>query len=884
LIAVLLIGFIGIGPSHAQDEIENILANGGFEDGIAVPWSTYGSVTTEVVEALVGAAVPEDPIEGDFCLHIVVPAAGANFWDSGLQYAGHVFEQGKKYTLSAFLKCKEGTLDINFKPELGQDPWPGYGAQSFTMTEEWTEFSTTTPVFTEDVDPATITFHIAYTPGDFWIDGVRWYEGDYVPPELGKSGLASKPVPEDGALYLDTWVSLVWKAGDFALSHDVYFGDNFDDINDGIGDTFRGNQASANYIVGFLGFAFPDGLVPGVTYYWRIDEVNDTDPNSPWKGDVWSFTIPPKKAYNPDPPDGSMFENPDAELSWEPGFGVKLHYIYFGDNFDDVNNATVGIPSALNTYNPGTLELEKFYYWRIDEFDGFATHKGDVWRFRTLPVIPISDPDLVGWWTLDEGMGTTVVDWSGHGNHGTFQGDPQWVAGMLGGALDFDGNGDYVDCGNDAIFDITDAFTVAAWINIRAVASDWCTVVAKGDSAWRISTNGSTQGMHFGFEDGSRGWQAANSASELPLNEWHYVCGTYDIQNGGRIYIDGVLDGTNSDTGGITLSTYNVYIGENAQATGRFWDGLIDSVRVYDKALTAEEIKLAMRGDPLVAWGPNPSPGSTPYIRDATSLSWSKGDNASQHDVYFGTYRDAVADADSSDTTAIYRGRQSVTIYTPPDVEWGGGPYYWRVDEYNTDATISKGNLWSFTVADFIGIDDIEDYNDYPPDEIFSTWIDGWEVPTNGSMAGHAEPPFAETNIVHGGGQSMPVYYENNLKYSEVTMTLVYPRNWTEEGVGVLSLWFYGDASNAAEPMYVALNGSAVVYHDNPNAVLIDTWTQWTIDLQEFAAQGVNLANVNTISIGFGDKNNLRAGGSGVVFFDDIRLYRPAQPEPEPAP
>jgi len=176
-------------------------------------------------------------------------------------------------------------------------------------------------------------------------------------------------------------------------------------------------------------------------------------------------------------------------------------------------------------------------------------------------------------------------------------------------------------------------------------------------------------------------------------------------------------------------------------------------------------------------------------------------------------------------------------------------------------------------IADYLIVDDFEDYNDYPPYRIFDTWIDGWGVPTNGSTVGYLDPPFAEQSIVHGGSQSMPYFYENNFKYSEATMTLIWPRDWTEEGVGVLSLWFYGDASNAAEPMYVALNGSAVVYHDNPNAALIDTWTEWTIDLQEFAAQGVNLANVNTISIGFGDKNNLQAGGSGLVFFDDIRLY-----------
>jgi len=189
LTAALLIGFIGFGPSHAQ-EIENILANGGFEDGVVTPWSVWGGgATGEVVEQLQGAWIPEDPIEGKFSLHVVVPAAGENSWSSGLEQRGHVFEQGKKYTLSAFLKCKEGTLEIRFKPELAQDPWTGYAEQSFTMTEEWTEISITTPVFSEDVGPAEIVFHVGFAPGDFWIDGIRWYEGDYVPPDLGEKSL-----------------------------------------------------------------------------------------------------------------------------------------------------------------------------------------------------------------------------------------------------------------------------------------------------------------------------------------------------------------------------------------------------------------------------------------------------------------------------------------------------------------------------------------------------------------------------------------------------------------------------------------------------------------------------------------------------------------------
>jgi hypothetical protein len=78
--------------------------------------------------------------------------------------------------------------------------------------------------------------------------------------------------------------------------------------------------------------------------------------------------------------------------------------------------------------------------------------------------------------------------------------------------------------------------------------------------------------------------------------------------------------------------------------------------------------------------------------------------------------------------------------------------------------------------------------------------------------------------------------------------------------------------------MYVALNGSAVVYNDNPDASKAAKWTQWIIPLKSFADQGVNLTNVNTITLGFGTKNSPKAGGSGKVYFDDIRLYRPSTP------
>jgi len=692
---------------------------------------------------------------------------------------------------------------------------------------------------------------------------------------------ASRPDPANGALFADTWVNLSWRPGDFALSHDVYFGDNFDDVNEAAADTFQGNHASIYFIVGFTGFPYPDGLVPGTTYYWRIDEVNDTEPNSPWKGPVWSFWIPPRKAYEPIPPDGAKYIDQNVVLSWTTGFGAKFHTVYFGDNFDDVNNAVVGIPQSATNFTPGTVELEKTYYWRVDEFDGLVTYKGDLWSFKTLPDIPITDPNLVGWWKLDEGSGTTVLDRSGHVNHGTLRGDPQWVIGHDGDALEFDGSGDYVDCGNAEVLNI-DVFSVSFWYNLPSSTQGWNHMISRGSHGasgspgsvnWGVMMVSDAQRILFETYDDTS-WIGIRA--DTTAGEWHHAVATYDGDTM-QLYYDGALADTTSGRGILLDQSRAFLIGARSDAgsAGGFFSGSIDDVHIYNKVLTQDEVNQIMRGDTTLAWDPSPAHKSTPDIYSATLLSWSPGEKAAQHDVYFGMEKDAVDDADTT-TADIYRGRQVVTSYSPPEgVEWGGGPYYWRIDEYNTDATISKGSVWSFTVAGFIVIDDIEDYNDYPPDEIFSTWIDGWEVPTNGSLAGHPDPPFAETGNVHGGRQSMPVYYENNFKYSEATMTLSYPRNWTEEGVGVLSLWFYGDASNAVERMYVALNGIATVYHDNPNAPLIEEWTEWTIDLQDFAAQGVNLANVNTISIGFGDKNNLRAGGSGMVFFDDIRLYRP---------
>jgi hypothetical protein len=128
----------------------------------------------------------------------------------------------------------------------------------------------------------------------------------------------------------------------------------------------------------------------------------------------------------------------------------------------------------------------------------------------------------------------------------------------------------------------------------------------------------------------------------------------------------------------------------------------------------------------------------------------------------------------------------------------------------------------------------------------------------------------------------MPLLYANeaDITNSEASMTLTTLRDWTTASVEELSLWVRGSSSNAAEPLYAAIANSAgspaVVAHDDPGAATANTWRQWRIPLQAFADQGINLTNVDKIAIGLGTTSGTAGtGGTGTIYIDDIRLYRP---------
>ena len=639
------------------------------------------------------------------------------------------------------------------------------------------------------------------------MDDVRIYDRDLSEREVQSlfTGIALnkawEPSPADGATAV-TSPLFQWGAGDTGVFHDVYLGTSPDL---GPADLVAPRQPMAMYW-------HAPGLEPGVTYYWRVDEM-EMDMTTVHTGDVWSFSTLPATAHLPQPADAADLVPPgQPELEWTTGLNALSHDVYFGADADQVANGTGDTfqgNQTATTFAPGALADGTIYYWRIDEVAVDGTKViGPVWSFTTLPEVSATVAGLAGWWKLDEGSGTTAVDWSGNGNHGTLNGSPQWVEGLVGGALDleFDNTN---ECVVVPAFDVpAGGITLAAWVKPESFSQHDARIIDKGrdvasanDAYWMLSTNSSGSNYVLRFrlktDESQDTTTMLASSGGLTAGEWAHVAAIWDGTSM-ILYQDAVEVGRVAKGGTVVAAsaTARVYIGNQlASSQRRPWDGLIDDVRVYSEGLTVEELKDVMRGDPLLAWDPSPGNGVTTDGVKATMLSWQAGEKAAEHDVYLGTDRAAVKSADTSDATGVYRGRLGQISYTPaPALEWGN-EYFWRVDEVSSDGTIAKGYLWNFVVADYLIVDDFEAYNDDVDagTTIYDTWIDGWTNDT-GATVGYLVAPFAEQGIIHGGKQSMPLSYDNSASpyYSETERTFDTAQDWTVNGMSTLQLYVQG--------------------------------------------------------------------------------------------
>jgi hypothetical protein len=472
-------------------------------------------------------------------------------------------------------------------------------------------------------------------------------------------------------------------------------------------------------------------------------------------------------------------------------------------------------------YDPGTMELDTTYYWRVDEFKGMTTDKGQVWSFTTR----------------GEGGGVE--------------------------AEYFDG----MDLSGDPILTQIEPSIDHAW--------------GSGEVAGGLSDLVSAR------------WRAN---LEAPFTEPVKLITTSD--DGVRLYVDGrlVIDnwtdhGTTDNTATIDMDAgqYHLIVMEWYENGG----GAVAQLSWQSDSMPRQIIPQGWLQLPLRATSPSPMHNEAGAPQDAV-LSWTAGDDATGHHVYFGDDADAVANADTS-TAGIYRGQQAaeVTTYNPGPLEWGK-TYYWRVDEINADG-VQTGAVWCFTAANFIVIDDFEGYDNEVGSRPFEVWVDGVGFtqpppgnPGNGSNAlvGHdiwtAGTPYTqlmETQNVHGGAQSLPVDYNNVISpnYSEIERTWATPQNWTVNGVDTLTLHVSGGGANGVDRFYVTLTdstgGSAAVEVADTSVLTNGNWSVVSIPLADFT--GVNAAAVKKMIVGFG--NPPAAGGAGSLLFDDFRVTRAAE-------
>ena len=246
------------------------------------------------------------------------------------------------------------------------------------------------------------------------IDDVRLYDRALSEAEIRQiccvAPKAYGPSPADCTFHGNTWINLEWSPGYAAISHDVYFGENFDDVNDGTGGTFQGSQTETFFVVGFPGHPYPDGLVPGTTYYWRIDEVVAARVTTIYKGDVWSFKI-----YAIENVEGAEFFDDFEDEVIDP------FWVILTDNDcpasqvrETIGVLTINVPANLTDYCDTGLKTAMSHSWkRFEASVDFRVPQGNSMAWLTAVVHPDNGRDS-GYWCVyyfDQGWTANYYTW-----------------------------------------------------------------------------------------------------------------------------------------------------------------------------------------------------------------------------------------------------------------------------------------------------------------------------------------------------------------------------------------------------------------------------------------------------------------------------------------
>lgn len=332
----------------------------------------------------------------------------------------------------------------------------------------------------------------------------------------------------------------------------------------------------------------PDPYDPGngdITNDGQVDIYDLFELASSWLN---CYVLP---AANTNPADHAIDINRHVTLAWSPGVKSTSHDVYFGTDFNGVDRADRTVPNVYmgnqdvaywdtNNYDQNGLDLNTTYYWRIDEVAGCMA-KGNVWSFTTARTEP--DPNLVARWKFDEGTGAIAYDSAGT-NNGAIYG-AAWTTGKIGGALSFNGTSNYVDCGSAP--SNYDNITVSAWMQTSTNG----VLVSNRDNGGSYGTWYTLSSTNIEIGDNSQGGYRSVTFNTPTLNSlWHQIVYT---KNGTShaIYVDGSLDQQFTSNADISQNS-PLFIGIRwTRSNGPGWfNGIIDDVRIYNRALSAEEI------------------------------------------------------------------------------------------------------------------------------------------------------------------------------------------------------------------------------------------------------------------------------------------------------
>ena len=903
--AALVIGFVASGSSQAQ-QIQNQITNGNFETGAVAPWTTFGTVSMEVVTTCAGATVPEGPVEGRYCLHVTVPAAGANYWDIGLSPRGMVFQKGKKYTLSAFLKCKKGTLQLDFKPQIGGDPWTGYGQKTVTMTDKWAEYTTTTPVFAADVTPPNIAFHTGFAAAEFWVDDVKWYEGDYVPTVVKISGSAWDLNPKDGATDVPRDTNLAWTAGPFAKTHDVYFGPVSNDVDTATTAKPLGVLVGQGQLETL--FDLPGLLDYGKTYFWRVDEVNAPPSTTVFKGNVWKFTVEPYAypitSVTATASSSDRSTMPPANTVNGSGLTNDLHST--SNDAMWLSSMTGPQPTWIQYQFDRIYKLYELWVWNHN------TDFEPILGYGFKDVTVEYSTDGTNWTLLKDAQFAQATALAGYAHNTTIN---------LGGVmaryirLTAKSNWSMVGLKQYGLSEVrffyipaearapqpannADGVSVSAgldWRPGRDVASH--KVIFGIDRA--AVTNGTATAKtvtDHGFAPGSLDfgtvyyWKVDEvNAVTYPGSVWSFTTQQYAVvddfeaytdKEGGRIFdiwIDGWTNGTGSLVGNLVAPFAEQTIVHGGKQAMPFEYNNVktpyysEAQRTFDTpqdwtASGANTLALWFRGYPV---GFVDKGGNAFSVSSTGADIWGNADQfrfACRQLSGNGSITARVDSLTRSDAwskagvmireTLDPASRHAMVVMTPDN----GGSFQYRT---NTGGTSASSDTAGLKIPYWVRITRTGNSFKAERSPDGKTWT---QVGSDLTLA-------MSSSVFIG----LVVTSHNTAAYSTAEFSNVSTTGtgaWQSSSIGVTQ-W-----SNSPAPLYVTVEDKAgktkTVLHPDAAATNVSAWTQWRIALSDLA--GVNLAAVKKLSVGVGDKANPKAGAAGMLYLDDIQFGKPIVP------